>query len=361
MSSTSPRRSKRSKPSLIHRAGPSALQVQFTRAIGAPGGIRKILHLLQTATESDIAELNTNQWTPLVGGIFRLGKNTTKNGNSMESEEQLLQLIRTCHERGISNLNGAVFGEHCHRPLVVAAYYGYFSAVRLMIELGYLVDLGDGEGRNVWHAAFDNPTASGKSHRLRDCDRQTAQTLLDMNVVTNDLGLWKAASPKASLCYMNGDSFGGSVMLQALRNKKTNVVRFLIDAGGCITDRDYLFLSRSRRSRRMYQEELLLLRMIVELNNNDENIPKSWTQQTDWSYPPTWKVGIRLCQNCGLPEDIFRSYVMPFLARDWFYNDNKKVPPRLGPSLGLKFGMYKSDSRTDGVRTWADTPEADRA
>ena len=50
---------------------------------------------------------------------------------------------------------------------------------------------------------------------------------------------------------------------------------------------------------------------------------QSWNEEIDWSFPPTWKVAVILCRNCGLPEDIFRN-VVPFLSRDWFYTKEQK-------------------------------------
>ena len=144
-SSPSPIRRSKRKRSTHHQHQSSALQIQLENAYESPNGISKILHIIQSvASNDDIVELNRNNWTPLVGAIFRLAKNTTRNGNSNESVEQLLQLIRVCHERGILVNSGAWFGEHYHRPLIVAAYYGYHSAVRLLIEMGALPDLGDG-------------------------------------------------------------------------------------------------------------------------------------------------------------------------------------------------------------------------
>ena len=58
-----------------------------------------------------------------------------------------------------------------------------------MIELGALPDLGDGEGRNVWFASLQCPLASVTT--LRKCDEQTAKILLDKNVVTTSLNVWK--------------------------------------------------------------------------------------------------------------------------------------------------------------------------
>ncbi|KAL7529315.1 hypothetical protein ACHAXR_002893 [Thalassiosira sp. AJA248-18] len=329
MSTTTTRRSKRKLRQLpsIGRQQKSALQLHFESAIESPGGISKILHLVQNADAHDIRELNTAQWTPLVGAIFRFGKNTTKNGNSAESQEQLVQLVRACHQRGISMNSGAWFGQHYHHPLMVAAFYGYHAAVRLLVELGALPDLGDGEGRNALFAAFQNPVVTGGNHCLRECDKCTVRVLLDLGVVTNDLGLWKR-SPKGSLCYINGDSSGGSVMLRALTNKNVDVVCFLSNAqvGGVITDRDYLEL----RHRGQLKSRKQLIQRV-----------KSWHTQIDWSFPPTWKVGVILCQNCGLPPDIFRSYVVPFLDRDCFYTHFNGRLPLLGPSSGERVGSCR--------------------
>ena len=51
---------------------------------------------------------------------------------------------------------------------------------------------------------------------------------------------------------------------------------------------------------------------------------KSWNESIDWSFPPTWKVAVKLCQNCGLPQDIFRENVLPFLSRGWFFTQEQK-------------------------------------
>jgi len=199
-SSTTPtRRSKRKTSQYNHQ--PSTLQLQLETSIESPGGISKIISILQsqstTTINNDIDILNNHQWTPLVTAIFKLGRNTTKNGNTIESQQQLLQLIQICHEKGININSGAIFGEHYHRSLIVAAYYGYYSAVQRMIELGALPDLSDGQGRNVWFASLQCPLASVTT--LRKCDEQTAQLLLDKKVVTTSLKVWKDQSKRGSI------------------------------------------------------------------------------------------------------------------------------------------------------------------
>jgi hypothetical protein len=72
----------------------------------------------------------------------------------------------------------------------------------------------------------------------------------------------------------------------------------------------------------------MVSKVITADNNNNQQASvsldiqevKSWNCQIDWSFPPTWKVGVAICQNnCGLPSTIFWSHVVPYLDRDWFY------------------------------------------
>lgn len=226
--------------------------------------------------------------------------------------------------------SGAIFGEHYHCPLIVVAYYGYYTAVQLMIELGALPDLGDGEGRNVWFASLQSPLASVTT--LRKCDELTAQLLLDRKVVTTSLKVWKGQSKKGSICYMNGDSSVGSVMLRSIINKNVHVLKFLVQSGGSLTDRDYSQLLLSNKTSQ-------LNKMVIKVSNVS-NVT-SYSEEISWSFPPTWKVAVKLCQNCGLSEEIFDANVIPFLSRDWFYSDSHKCSYLLGPSLGDKFGSCR--------------------
>ena len=236
--------------------------------------------------------------------------------------------------------SGAYFGGQFHRPLIVAAYYGYFSAVRLLIELGALPNLRDGIGRNVLCTALENPTVSGRNY-LRECDKRTAQVLVDLGVITSHLRLWKQ-SPIGTLCYVNDrSSMLRSAMLIALMDKNVDAVKFLCNVGGAITDNDYLRLRRigrpTVRSRLLaivadvYADSSQITAVSASATNGDDDggarttkseiidSIKSWNQHIDWSFPPTWKVAVALCGNCGLPSDIFRLHVVPFLDRGWFY------------------------------------------
>ena len=301
------------------------LQLQCESAIQAPGGVSKVLHLIEGASDHEIKLLNEARYSPLVGCIFRLGKNTTRNGNSLKSQLQLDELITVCHRRQLSVNSSATFGERLHRPLIVAAYYGYHSAVRLLLQQGALPDLRDGDGENVFYAAFQNPT---RSNTLRECDKQVAEILWDVGAVTCDLGEWRKRNQGPSLgclCYSNDNcSIGGtwsyrSVMYQSLHNKCLQTMKFVVEKGSVITDGDFLRIIKCKLFKRF-------LAMVACVNSNPSQVTakviqhmKSWNKEIDWSFPPTWKVGVILSQNCGLPEDIFRNNVVPFLARDWFF------------------------------------------
>lgn len=314
----------------------SQLQLQCESAIQAPGGVSKVLHLIQGASDDDIKLLIEARYSPLVGCIFRLGRNTTRNGNSVQSQLQLDELIKVCHRRHLSVNSSATFGERSHRPLIVAAYYGYHSAVRLLLQQGALPDLRDGEGRNVFYAAFQNPTGR---NTLRECDKQVVELLWDVGAVTSDLGEWRRMNQGPSLgciCYSNdnglsvGSSSYRSVVYQSLHNKCLQTMKFFVGKGGVITDGDFARIVECKLFKRF-------LSMVACVNSNPclhkpsqvtaqgRQRMKSWNKEIDWSFPPTWKVGVILSQNCGLPEDIFRINVVPFLARDWFYTQGEQT------------------------------------
>jgi len=168
------------------------------------------------------------------------------------------------------------------------------------------------------------------------CDERTAGELVELGVVTSDFGLWKR-SPRGAMCYVNDCTQTRSAMYSALVNKNVDAIRFLRNAGGVITDRDYLTLRR----RGCAKVRSCLLPMVAEVLSGCHGTGvtaevavskdgirtksqllqgvKSWNPQIDWSFPPMWKVGVALCQDSGLPPAIFRSHVVPYLDRDWFY------------------------------------------
>lgn len=314
---------------------PSQLQLQCELAIQAPGGVSKVLHLIEGASDDDIKTLNEDRYSPLVGCIFRLGKSTTKNGNTSESQLQLDELIEVCYRRNLSVNSSAIFGECLHRPLIVAAYFGYYSAVRLLIQQGALPDLRDGDGKNVFYAAFQNPTGR---NTLRECDKQVAETLWEMGAVTSDLGEYRQMNQGSSLgriCYSNFVLAAGasspyrSVMFQSLNNKCLQTMKFLVEKGSVITDGDFLRITKCKLLKRFLSmvaciQSTSSLQKPSQVSAEVLQNMKSWNKEIDWSFPPTWKVAVILCRNCGLDEDIFRNNVVPYLSRDWFYTKEQR-------------------------------------
>ena len=315
-------------PSLLHR--------KLEAAIDSPGGIHKIFTLVQRGSKNDIDALNRNQWSPLVGAIFRLGKSTTRKGNSRLSENELVNVIRICHEKELSLNSGAYFGAHYHRPLTVAAYFGFYECVRKLLEFGALPDLTDGEGKTAWHASFDNPCSSAYHALFRECDRRTASTMLEIGAVTSSLSNWKE-SDVGSITHINVESTIGSPLYRAILNKRVDVVRFIVENGGSISDREFIILYLRRKLKILL---LPLVRSLIQseqkdldeysAENQNKEIHKNMnvdTKYIDWSYPPTWKSGVELAiiqwDNCGLPPNMFQTKVVPFLGHDWFFTDEQ--------------------------------------
>ena len=331
-----PRRSRSRK----RKASSSSLQVELEHAIQVPGGVHRTLDLVRGASREDIDAL-PDDYSPLPGVIMLSGSTYTRRRGSRIPANlmpSILRLIQLCHQRGISIDGGSIHGEHFQRPLVLAAYYGFKSLVLQLLDLGATPDLADGEGRTAWHSALQNP--AGQCHVLRDCDREIAQLLVQRGLVTSSLRKWRSAT-KGSVIYVNEDCASGSPLLNALRNKNPAVVELLVQNGAVITDRDYLALARKRSG-------VAQLKKAASESIDDTNIQQtSKSNETDWSFPPTWKVGTGLINYCGLPRDIFMDHIIPYLSRDWFYTPTQiegPLPALLGARLGQD--QYNMGSRS---------------
>ena len=300
-----------------HTFNPSLLQRQIEQAINSPGGINKVYSLIQQASNKDIETLNDHQWSPLIGSIFRLGKESTRHGNSNQSELELRKMIQLCHRKRLSLDSGSYFAAHFHRPLTVAAYFGFHLGVRTLLELGASPDLTDGEGKTAWHTSFDNPCFSSNAI-FRECDKHTARVMIEMGAVTSDKREWKrrnVGSQAGSLSYVNRESKVGSPLYRALQNKRVEVVKFIVDSGGVISDREFITLYRRKEVKR------LLLRMVKILQKRNTGV----ADYLDWSFPPSWKAAVNVAttqwEHRGLPPNMFQLRVVPFLAnRDWFFS-----------------------------------------
>jgi hypothetical protein len=100
---------------------------------------------------------------------------------------------------------------------------------------------------------------------MRECDERTARVLLDLGVATSNFDLWNRA-PRGTLSYVNDSSQSLSAMSYAQRNKNIDAVEFLCNAGGVITDCDYLKL----RCRGQVRVRSILLSMVMEVLSSSE-------------------------------------------------------------------------------------------
>jgi hypothetical protein len=201
---------------------------------------------------------------------------------------------------------------------------------QLLINHGALPDLINGHGHNTLYNAFQCPVGSNTT-RMRDCDQRTVMVLIECGVIASDLQVWKNA-PVGTMCYINDEQshqppYRRSLLSRALEDKNMDAVKLLVyNAGAVITDRDYLYI-RCHGLSTLKSRLLNMVSKVITADNNNNNQQtldvqevKSWNCQIDWSFPPTWKVGVAICQNnCGLPSTIFWSHVVPYLDRDWFY------------------------------------------
>lgn len=328
----------RRKQARISSQFQSSLQLDLSQAADGAlllRGIKKMIILLQNATPQEVSSLS-DDYSPVIQGILIVGSKTTRMGNKKDLEDELLRLIEVCQERNISVDSPGFSGGILQRPLVLAAYYGLHRSVELLLAAGAMPDLMSGDGMTALHTALQNPKAR---YKLRDCDRLTAELLLNSSRVTSDLRVWRD-SAQGSTIYINGDCSSGSALLSSILNKNLQAATLLRRYGAVLTDRDYL------RIRKQGKERHSLVPIVGKVtrsttvqagNSHATSSGRYYQTGFDWSFPPTWKVTVALCGSCGLPESIFREHVVTYLPRDWFYTPEQlggPLPPRLGASLG---------------------------
>eukprot|EP00956_Cyclotella_meneghiniana_P044669 scaffold329770_cov79-Cyclotella_meneghiniana.AAC.1 len=103
-----------------------------------------------------------------------------------------------------------------------------------------------------------------------------------MGAVTADKSEWERrnGSQAGSLTYVNVESKLGSPLYRALQNKRVEVVKFIVESGGVISDREFIKLYRRKEVKR------LLLRMVTALQKRNTGVDADYL---DWSFPPSWR------------------------------------------------------------------------
>ena len=332
------RRSKRSRPkdpATILDGSPFQSKLKWTVESGGLGGMKRLCRLIERASDRDISSIDS-AWSPLALAVMICGGASTTTSINEEFEDELLTLIKTCSRRGISVDQGcrACISKRLIRPLVLAAYHGLHRSVEALLDAGATPDLADGEGKTVLHAALINPFCA---RTWRTCDRLTAELLFRRNIITSSLRKWKISSGEN--IYINCADHARSALLTAIRHKNLDAATLLCERGAHLTDHDYFLVQRFYNI--SYRDWLPFLSEVATISRSSsapllKSKLGSWSEALDFTFPPTWKVAVALCGSCGLPEDIFRAKIVPFLPRHWFYTDEqlKCKPPRLGASLG---------------------------
>ena len=287
---------------------------------------------IRRASKKDIDDLRG--WSPLVYAILlRKGGNGGTTSGRAIFDNLLSDVIVACHQKGISLNAGdrsTATGRILERPLVLAAHFGFHKAVQKLLQLGASPDCMNGDGKTALHACLDNPVSLT---RLRDDDRATFGVLVASSCITKSLSDYRSSVP--GKIYIAGDegSFG-TPLLRSIRFHNNDAFRLLLDFGAFFSDRDVLLLTRKKLLRRLRK---MITSYHDSVGQSVNNLDK-WSEAMDWSFPPIWKITVRLIRSCGLPEGVFKSHLVPFLPRHWFYNDaqlaGEKIPPRILASMG---------------------------
>ena len=305
--------------------------------------LEHISALIRSASKTDIDDLSG--WSPLVYAIFlRNGGNGGSTSHRAILDNLLADVIDVCHQKGISLNDGessTATGGILERPLVLAAYFGFHKAVQKLLQLGASPDCMNGEGKTALHTCLDNPVSLT---RLRDDDRATFEVLVASSCITKNLGDYRSSAP-GSKVYIAGEEVSfGTPLLRSIRFQNNDSFRLLVDFGAFLTDRDVLLLTRRKLLSRLRK---MITPYHDSIGQKVDNFD-TWSEAMDWSFPPTWKVTVRLIGFCGLPEGLFKSHLVPLLPRHWFYTDaqlaGESIPPRILASMGQLELRYRNQN-----------------
>ena len=297
-------------------------------------GLKHTLQLVHRASREDVQSLHQD-YSPI--GL------AMKCVYVLDCYDKILwdlitDLIKACHDKGIKINGGDFIDGLLERPLILAVTFGNYYWFRLLLELGASPHETDGRGRNAFCALFDERDVTttwfsednAKKHEHLEIHRKRALNAwcIDMACCMWKLGrltpCLRRSQKDPTLVYVNAQSPCGTPLLSVILHGKEQECRFLLECcGAVLTDKDFLILRALKKVERLRPmiKQFLPSRDIVDVKDCEEEERRTWiySMHNSWSFPPTYNVAIKLTNNIGLPEDIFREHLQPFLSRDWFY------------------------------------------
>ena len=321
-------------------------------------GVNHTIILLQKASCSEISTLDPD-YSPISMVMrhlhTRVNLDTEMNRRNIDV---LTEIVDTCLKRGIK-VNGCdhIDGE-LERPLVLAASLGKATWVEALLIAGAHPSETDGRGRNAFYAAFDDRDMTkhwfehsrsiwhehNERHR-QDCAMRNrikiAHLMFQTGLLTPSLSLSRANN---KMLHINSQTSCGTPLPAALVHQNKDEYLFLVNTcKATLTDKDCLTL---RQLNKLYCLKNAV-KMVADFNLsikcastttqparkkskthslNEESLDAlahfdAYSKNNSWSFPPTHHVAIQLTKYFGLPPDVFRQHLQPFLARDWFFTE----------------------------------------
>ena len=288
--------------------------------------------LLKTASAEDVEMLNASKISPILNAILRCAATSTKNGCKPRALTACCAVIQTCIDKGIDlSIGMPITGTRWALPLVIAARYSMLSVVALILDAGEVPpDSADSDGITPFHAAFSNPSNSGKVSIMRDVDVQCVEMFIQRGLVTSKRIVWESAKPGSKIYVGVQDLSKQSCLYTSIVYKNFQMASILVNQlGARMTDTSFHMLYADRKSRRNITR---LLPIVVYVAKNkrthlghviDIDAANKYDKSIAWSFPPTFYRGVFNLMQCwtlnGLPGEILRTWLVPFFGREHFF------------------------------------------
>ena len=325
-------------------------------------GVAHTRMLIQEATSSEIKTLSED-YSPL-SPIIKYVYDRAAPPNDLISGVH--NLIKLCSAKGIKANGGDYIDGRFERPLILAAGYGEYELVVELLQAGAEPWETDWRNRTAWSSLFDSRTPTAHSFHPKPTSRRLdiATVFLQRGSITPDLATSRIDKTKV---YVNAKSQFGTPLLTAILTQKLKTVKFLVQkAGAVLTDRDYLIMKKIGVIHRL---ERAVFKLLPPNKDQQERNSKKrrtsnrrlrtppppheieedmrvecWSRHNSWSFPPSYAVAIHLSRYCGLPEELFKQSVQPFLGREWFFTEEQLSYNLTPAQMRIIFGYhYLSD------------------